>query len=210
MKDYLYTRFIFNIPFNYKHIATSCQILCGDGLYVVTIKLNKTSSHLVMQLMISCQVNGYQENYGHQRRRIQVISQRQFSLQEEFCYRMLQQVCQSYDQQLYLQESNLKRNIDCNFCSKLLQIFQMPKNILKPNWLGIVIVQLPFKKPNLEVNIFNRPTIPSFSMMEFTTTGFELMYHYSENTIHFSILTMQIFPLSKKIRIPKYNAVSYS
>ena len=41
-------------------------------------------------------------------------------------------------------------------------------------------------------------------------TGFELMYHDSGNLIHFSIFRMQIFPLSQKILIPKYNAVSYS
>ena len=115
----LYTRYIFNIPFNCKFIATSCQILCGDGLYVATIKLKKIMSHLVMQLMISYQMNGLQENYGHQRQRTQVINQRQVLLQEQFCYSMLQQICQSYDQQPYFQEYNLKRNIDCNLCSKL-------------------------------------------------------------------------------------------
>ena len=86
----------------------------------------------------------------------------------------------------------------------------MPKIILKADGLGVVIVLLPFKKPKLEVYIFNRPTLASFSMMEFTTTGFELMHHDSGNTIHFSIFTMQIFPPSKKITIPKYNGVSYS
>ena len=29
------------MPFNYKFIATFCQILWGDGLYVATIKLKK-------------------------------------------------------------------------------------------------------------------------------------------------------------------------
>ena len=32
----------------------------------------------------------------------------------------------------------------------------------------------------------------------------------SGNTIHFSIFTMQIFPLSQKTTIPEYNAVSQS
>ena len=41
-------------------------------------------------------------------------------------------------------------------------------------------------------------------------TGFELTYRDSGNTIHFSIFTMQIFPPSQKITIPKYYAVSYS
>ena len=47
------------------------------------------------------QVNGHRDNYGHQRQRIQAISQEQFLLQEKFCSRILQQVCQSYDQKLY-------------------------------------------------------------------------------------------------------------
>ena len=39
--------------------------------------------------------------------------------------------------------------------------------------------------------------------------GFELTYRDSGNTIHVSIFTMQIFPLSQKTTIAKYNAVSY-
>ena len=41
-------------------------------------------------------------------------------------------------------------------------------------------------------------------------TGFKLTYRDSGNSIHFSIFTMQVFPPSQKITIPKYNAVSYS
>ena len=39
---------------------------------------------------------------------------------------------------------------------------------------------------------------------------FKLTYRDLGNTTHFSISTMQIFPPSQKITIPKYNAVSYS
>ena len=41
-------------------------------------------------------------------------------------------------------------------------------------------------------------------------SGFELTYRDSGSTNHFLIFTMQIFPPSQKITIPKYNAVSYS
>ena len=79
----------------------------------------------------------------------------------------------------------------------------MPKIILKADWLEV-------KKPKLKVYIFNRPTLSRFTMMEFITTGLELMYRDSENMIHFSIFTTQIFPSSQKIMILKYNAISYS
>ena len=138
-----------------KFIAAPCQILCGDGLYVVTLKLTKTRSHLVMQLMISYQENGYQENYGHQRQIIYAISQRQFLLQEEFCYRKLQQVGHSYDQQLYIEKSNLKQGVDCNFCSKLQKIFQVLKIKFKADSPGLFIVQLLFEKLEVKVYIFN-------------------------------------------------------
>ena len=44
----------------------------------------------------------------------------------------------------------------------------------------------------------------------FWHAGFKLRYGDSGNTIHFSIATMQIFPLGQKITIPEYNAVSQS
>ena len=66
------------------------------------------------------------------------------------------------------------------------------------------------KKAKLEVYIFNRPNLSSFSMMDFTKIRFELMYYDSENTIQFLFFTMQMFPPCQKITILKYNAVSYS
>ena len=39
---------------------------------------------------------------------------------------------------------------------------------------------------------------------------FKLTYGDSRNMIHFSIFSIQIFPSSQKITIPKYNTVSYS
>ena len=41
--------------------------------------------------------------------------------------------------------------------------------LFKADWLGVVIVQLSFEKPKLKVYIFNRATLSSFAMMEFTT-----------------------------------------
>ena len=41
-------------------------------------------------------------------------------------------------------------------------------------------------------------------------SDFELTYHDSGNLIHFPVFTMQTFPPSQKILIPKYNTVSYS
>ena len=43
-----------------------------------------------------------------------------------------------------------------------------------------------------------------------TVSGFELKICDSGNMIHFSIFTIQIFPPSQRITIPKYNTVSYS
>ena len=40
--------------------------------------------------------------------------------------------------------------------------------------------------------------------------GLESTYRDSGNPIYFSSSTLQIFPPSQKITIPKYNAVSYS
>ena len=74
----------------------------------------------------------------------------------------------SYDQQLYFRKSNLQQNIDCNFCSKLQKMIQVSKIIFKADWLGVIIVQLSFAKPKLEVYIFNRATLSSFSKTEFT------------------------------------------
>ena len=42
------------------------------------------------------------------------------------------------------------------------------------------------------------------------SAGFELMHRDLGNTIHFSIITIQIFPPGQNITIPKYNKVSYS
>ena len=74
----------------------------------------------------------------------------------------------SYDQQLYFRKSNLQQNIDCNFCSKLQKAIQVSKIIFKADWLGVIIVQLSFVKPKLEVYIFNRATLSSFSKTKFT------------------------------------------
>ena len=66
------------LQFICKFIATPCQILGGDGLYICKSchskgLLNKRS--LAMQLQRSYQVNGQQENYGYPNQRIQAISQ---------------------------------------------------------------------------------------------------------------------------------------
>ena len=73
---------------------------------------------------------------------------------------MLQWVHQSYDQQLYFQKSNLKRNLDCNFCRK---IFQVPKITFKTDWPGVAIVLVPFEKPKTEVYFFDRATLSGFA-----------------------------------------------
>ena len=111
------------------------QFYCLKTLYTTS---------LVMQLLISYQVNSQQENYRYQAiRRIQAISQRQFLLEEEFCRiiysRYVSHMANSY---------NLKRNVDCNFCSKLQKIFPVPKIILKADWLGVAIVQMRYLHKN--------------------------------------------------------------
>ena len=127
-------------------------------------KLKNRRYLLVIQLLISYQVYGHQENQDHQGQGIWKISQRQFLLREEFCYRMLQQLCQSNNQQRYFQNSGLKQNDDCNFCSKFQKIFQVPKIIFKADWLGVAIAQLPFEKPKLEVAIFKKQVLPLISL----------------------------------------------
>lgn len=42
------------------------------------------------------------------------------------------------------------------------------------------------------------------------SAGFELMHRDLGNTIHFSIIMIQVFPPSQNIMIPKYNKVSHS
>ena len=65
MKDQLYTTvgFIFNNYSSFVNLLLPL-ILCGDGVYAYKIK-KKWS--LVMQLLISYQLNGYQENFNNQR-----------------------------------------------------------------------------------------------------------------------------------------------
>ena len=58
---------------------------------------------------------------------------------------MFQEVCQSYEKQLYFQKSNLKADS-----------------------LGVFIVYLPFEKPKHNVYIFNKATLSSFAKMELT------------------------------------------
>ena len=45
----------------------------------------------------------------------------------------------------------------------------MPKIIFKAGWLGVVIIIIPFEKPENEVDIFDRTTLSGFAMRKFTT-----------------------------------------
>ena len=49
------------------------------------------------------------------------------------------------------------------------------------------------------------PTVRHTCFCSFSNTGFELTYCGSGNSIHFSFFTMQFFPPSLKITIPKHN-----
>ena len=61
-------------------------------------------------------------------------------------------------------------------------------------------------KYNFEAPVSNISLLYLFGI----DAGFKLTYCDSGNMIHFSIFTMQVFPLSQKITIPEYNAVSQS
>ena len=56
----------------------------------------------------------------------------------------------------------------------------------------------------------NCSTCRNFTWPSPPSTGFELTYRDSGNMNHLSIFTIQIFPPSQNIMIPKYNKVSYS
>ena len=71
--------------FIFKFIATPGQILSGDGIYIIKSCHSKVKKNKVPCCAFLDKLLGQQENYRHQRQRIQVISQRQFLLQEEFC-----------------------------------------------------------------------------------------------------------------------------
>ena len=43
----------------------------------------------------------------------------------------------------------------------------MSKIIFKADFLGVVIIQVPFEKPNTEVYIFDRATLSGFAINEF-------------------------------------------
>ena len=174
LKDQLYARFIFNNyrPFVNSLLATPCQILFGDGVYICKrcqseVKKNKVPCHAVAYKLLG---EWSPRELRPLKTSFQAISQRQLLLLERFLSRIIQQVFQSQDQQLYFQKSNLKRNVDSNFCSKLQKIFQVPKILFKADWLGVAYNNYTFwKNQIIEVHIFDRLTLSGFAMREFTT-----------------------------------------
>ena len=134
--DQLYVRFIFHdykLQVISKFIVIPCQTLCGDAVYIC-----KSCSSKVKKYKVNCHVVAFKllgewslRELRSLQTRIQAISYRQFLLLERFYSRIIEQICQSHDQQLYFRKSNLKQNVDCNVCCKLQKIFQVPKIICK-------------------------------------------------------------------------------
>ena len=134
--DQLYVRFIFHdykLQVISKFIVIPCQTLCGDAVHIC-----KSCSSKVKKYKVNCHVVAFKllgewslRELRSLQTRIQAISYRQFLLLERFYSRIIEQICQSHDQQLYFRKSNLKQNVDCNVCCKLQEIFQVPKIICK-------------------------------------------------------------------------------
>ena len=138
--QHCYARFIFNYRSfvnSLLQLVRSYVVMVFTHVKVATVKLkkNKVPCHAVAYKLLGEQSS---RELRPSQTRIQAISWRQFLLLEISCSIIIQQVCQSHDQQLYFRKSTLKRNIDCNFCSKLQKIFQVPKIISKANWQGVV------------------------------------------------------------------------
>ena len=143
--DQLYVRFIFNdykLQVISKFIAIPCQTLCGDAVYICKSCYSKVKKYKVDCHVVAFKLLGEwsSRELRSLQTRIQEISQflgsssslgNQFLLLERFYSRIIEQICQSHDQQLYFRKSNLKQNVDYNFCRKLQKIFQVPKIIFK-------------------------------------------------------------------------------
>ena len=121
---------------NYRSFLNSLLYLvrpCGDAVHIC-----KSCSSKVKKYKVNCHVVAFKllgewslRELRSLQTRIQAISYRQFLLLERFYSRIIEQICQSHDQQLYFRKSNLKQNVDCNVCCKLQKIFQVPKIIFK-------------------------------------------------------------------------------
>ena len=77
----------------------------------------------------------------------------------------------------------------------------IPKIIIK-NFIFFSLQDIKMSGKNINFN--NK----SFRKSTFYKTGFELTYRDSGNTIHFSFFTIQFFPPTQKITMPKKVFVS--
>ena len=149
-----------------KFTASPCQILCRDGVYICKSCYNKVKKNKV-----PCRAVAYKslgelspEELLPSQTRIKAIRLEIFLAARKTLFQS-----QSHDQRLYFHKPNLKRNVDCNFCSKVQKILQYLKLYAKLIGSELSIIIIPLEKPKIEVHIFDRATIPGHVLREFRT-----------------------------------------
>ena len=171
LKDQLYARFSFNNCRSFVnsliHLVRSYLVMVFTYVKVALVKLRKTRSR-VMQLHISYQVNGHQENYGHHRRKFRQLARDSSCCQKDFVQELYSRYVSRITNSCIFKNLIRNKMFTATFVASCRKYFRCLKLYLKLIGQELLMIIIPFEKPKIEVHIYDRATISGFALREFT------------------------------------------